>query len=119
MISAFVCFIKGNWELMDLMEIPLYVFNRSLPEIDENPTLGGRIFVDFWEAPVENVKGNWGRVDRSTGRGHSASKKNQVMTLPARPLRKKILHSLWTGGAAKKNPAQSLAGAARGPAAMT
>ena len=97
MISAFVCFIKGNWELMDLMETPLYVFNRSLPEIDENPTLGGRIFVDFWEAPVENVKGNWGRVDRSTGRGHSASKKNQVMTLPARPLR-------------KKNPAQPLDG---------
>ena len=65
MISAFVYFIKGNWELMDLPEIPLYVFNRSLPEIDESPTLGGRIFVDFWEAPVENVKGNWGRVDRS------------------------------------------------------
>ena len=97
MISAFACFIKGNWELMDLMEIPLYVFNRSLPEIDENPTLGGRIFVDFWEAPVGNVTGNWGRVDRSTGRGHSASKK-------------KSSHDPACPAAAKKNPAQPLGG---------
>ena len=68
MISVFVCFIKGDGELMDFMEIPLYVSNRSLPEIDENPTPEDRIFVDFWEAPVGNVKGELGSgrpVDRS------------------------------------------------------
>ena len=46
-------------------------------------------------------------------------KKNQVMTLPARPLRKKNPAQPLAGGRGEKNPAQSLAGAARGPAAMT
>ena len=47
---------------VDPTPIPLYVFNRSLPEINENPTPEGRTFVDFWEAPVENVKGDFHQI---------------------------------------------------------
>ena len=48
---------------VDPTPIPLHVFNRTLAEINENPT-PPRVGLSsiFWEAPVENVKEDFHQI---------------------------------------------------------